>query len=463
MQPHYIEEFFREAFGRLGGNMGERESHRYQITHVPAPVRDRDRVIGLGEPVLRRYERVVFEKDLISPPGQPLAAFICPGHPLLDATLDLTLERHRDLLKRGAILVDERDPGTEPRILFYAEHAIQDASVLPSGERRTISKRMLNVELDAQGVARHMQYAPYLDYRPLRDDEPGVEAFLAREECEWITRDLEQQAMNHMILEVAPEHLDEVRSRRSRLVDKTRIAVKDRLTKEISHWDFRAAQLQEQEAAGKINARLNAAEARRRADDLHDRMRKRLAELDRESEIRAAPPVVIGGLMVVPAGLIAAMTGRPAPTASLIDTQAVAARARAIVMEVERKLGFDPVDREFEHLGYDIESRDPVGNKGLRFIEVKGRRAGADTVTVTKNEVLYSLNRPRPLHPRPGRVRGGRRPRRALPAPTLPAPPRLRRDQRKLRLHGADRRVAEKACCESSQSALIMRVIEETP
>ena len=133
--------------------------------------------------MLQRYERVVFEKDLITPHGQPLAAFICPGHPLLDATLDLTLERHRDLLRRGAILVDDRDPGTEPRMLFYAEHAIQDASQLPSGERRTISKRMLYVELDAAGNAHHMQYAPYLDYRPLQDSEPDIDTFLARPEC----------------------------------------------------------------------------------------------------------------------------------------------------------------------------------------------------------------------------------------------------------------------------------------
>jgi hypothetical protein len=30
----------------------------------------------------------------------------------------------------------------------------------------------------------------------------------------------------------------------------------------------------------------------------------------------------------------------------------------------------------------------------LRFIEVKGRVADAKTVTVTRNEVLYSLNKP---------------------------------------------------------------------
>jgi hypothetical protein len=75
------------------------------------------------------------------------------------------------------------------------------------------------------------------------------------------------------------------------------------------------------------------------------------------------------------------------------DKQAAAAAARAAVMEIERSLGFEPVDREFEKLGYDIESK--CGKTGkLRFIEVKGRDATAATITVTKNEILYSLNKP---------------------------------------------------------------------
>jgi hypothetical protein len=104
--------------------------------------------------------------------------------------------------------------------------------------------------------------------------------------------------------------------------------------------------------------------------------------------------VVLGGLMVVPAGLITKMTGVPTTSASIsADTQASAARARLAVMEIERALGFEPTDREFEKLGYDIESRNTINGR-LRFIEVKGRVSGAPTITVTKNEVLYSLNKP---------------------------------------------------------------------
>ena len=394
LQPHYVESFFLEAFKRLGGTAREREPRRYELTHVPAPVRHRDRQIGAGDPVLARYERIAFEKPLIAPAGQPLAAFVCPGHPLLDAVLDLTLERQRDLMKRGTVLVDERDPGIASRVLFFLEHTIQDASLLPFGERRVISRRLLYVEMDAEGHARHLHYAPYLDYRPLADGEPDAATLLARPELAWITRELERRAQGHAIATVVPEHAKEVRERRLGWIDKTRTAVKDRLTKEIAYWDHRAEQLKLQERAGKAGARLNSQEARRRADELQSRLERRLAELDREAQVSALPPVVLGAVAVVPQGLLAKVAGHAAPPARApVDTQAAAARAREIVMDVERQLGFEPVDREFDKLGYDIESRVP-GTGKLRFIEVKGRVAGAETVTVTKNEILYSLNQP---------------------------------------------------------------------
>ena len=393
LQPHYIESFFLEAFQRLGGTIKQREPRRYAVTHVPAPVRNRDRLIGIGEPVLPRYERIAFEKALIAPPGQPLAAFVCPGHPLLDTTIDLVLERHRDLLRRGTVLVDERDPATTPRVLFYLEHAIQDAGRTRSGERRMVSKRMLYVEIDANGGTRHLHYAPYLDYRPLSADEPGIDALLARAECAWIDRGLEKTVLGHAIARVVPEHLAEVRTRKLELISKTEAAVKDRLTKEITYWDHRAEQLKLQEQAGKIGARLNSGEARKRADALQARLEKRLEELKLEGQISPLPPVAIGGVLVVPAGLLALMADKPAPCATAVDTLAVAARAREIVMETERRLGYEPIDREFDKLGYDIESRIP-GTGKLRFIEVKGRAAGATTITVTKNEILYSFNKP---------------------------------------------------------------------
>lgn len=103
LQPHFIESFFIEAFTRVGGKIRPREKGRYEITAVPFAVRNRDLQIGFGEPVLRRYERVCFDKAYSNIPGLAPAALIAPGHPLLEATIDLVRERNADVLKRGHI------------------------------------------------------------------------------------------------------------------------------------------------------------------------------------------------------------------------------------------------------------------------------------------------------------------------------------------------------------------------
>ena len=392
LQPHYIESFFGEAFRKLGGIARQREPRRYQVSNVPAAIRNRDREHGLGDRVLHRYERIAFEKSLLTPPGKPPAAFVCPGHPLLDAVIDLTLERHRDLMKRGTVLVDQGDDGVECRVLFTLQHTIRDGGPTAEADGRIASQRMLYVEIDASGRKRHLHYAPYLDYRGLVEGEPTPGEMLARPELAWISEELEKEAQVEAIENIVPEHIGEVRERRLGWVDKTRAAVKERLTKEIAHWYHRAEQLRLQENAGKAGTRLNSGEARRRAEDLEDRLRRRMEQLDREAQLSALPPVVVGGAVIVPMGLLAEVSGVAAPERAA-NTQAAAARARAIVMEVERGLGFEPVDREFEHLGYDIESKVP-GTGKLRFLEVKGRESGADTISVTRNEVLTALNKP---------------------------------------------------------------------
>ena len=190
-----------------------------------------------------------------------------------------------------------------------------------------------------------------------------------------------------------PEHLNEIREIRTVAIGKTEAAVKDRLTKEISYWDHRAEDLKLRERAGRPNPRLDSEEAATRADRLQNRLRKRLGELSLERRISSGRPSVLGGTLVVPKRLLDKITGRREDKMDVTDTQAVAARARAIVMDVERGLGFEPTDREFEKLGYDIESRVPDTGR-LRFIEVKGRVEGAPSITVTRNEVLFSLNKP---------------------------------------------------------------------
>jgi superfamily II DNA or RNA helicase len=393
LQPHFIAAFFLQAFRLLGGSVREREPRRYEITHVPAAIRNHARATGTREPVLPRYERISFEKQLINVPGKPSpAAFVCPGHPLLDATIDLILQRYRDLLKAGAVLIDPTDPGEAIRALSIIEHAIQDARVDKTGQRQVVSRQMQFVEIDAEGVARTAGYAPYLDYRPLEDDERQLIASVVEQHRQ--RHDLEHDARAFAINQLVPVHLADVRQRKEALIAKTMAAVQDRLTKEIMYWDRRANELKALEQAGRT-PRMNWTRARQRADELDQRLKRRMEELEGERQLAALPPVVIGGALIVPAGLIRRLRGEREvePDAFARETRRVERLAMDAVMAAERQLGFVPRDVSADKCGYDVESHVPGSGK-LRFIEVKGRVAGAETVTLTKNEILTGLNKP---------------------------------------------------------------------
>ncbi|HKI19210.1 MAG TPA: DUF3883 domain-containing protein, partial [Isosphaeraceae bacterium] len=206
---------------------------------------------------------------------------------------------------------------------------------------------------------------------------------------------LENQALEYAAIHLVPDHLGEVRRRKEELVIKTLAAVKDRLIKEINHWDHRAAQLKDQELAGRVNAKLNSGLARQRADELASRLQKRTAELEQERKLSALPPVLLGGALLVPVGLLRRLQGLPedVPPDFARDTERSEQLAMQAVMEAERSLGYAPRDVSPENRGYDIESSIP-GTGKLRFIEVKGRVKEARIVTITKNEILTALNKP---------------------------------------------------------------------
>ena len=389
LQPYFIASFFLKAFRLLGGKIHRREKGRFEVTHVPPALRARDRVIGIKAALQRRYERVTFEQKLVNLRGKPQAVLMAPGHPLMNVVLDIIGERYGALMKKGTVLVDPR-PGEGERVLFYLEHSLSDSR--PDGRERTISKRMHFVEMDEAGNVRDGGPAPYLDYRnPTEEERKAVQKLLKKE---WLRGDLERQASHYAVTRLVPEHLQDVRERRLKLIDKTEVEVKKRLMTEIGYWDHRGAELREKELAGRQLRFMNSAKAWKRAEELRARLETRLAELARERNIMARPPVVSGGALVVPASLLARLGGFPEePALDARETERVERLAMEAVMAAERGLGYEPRDVGDEYLGYDVESRVPGGGK-LRFIEVKGRVRGATKVTVTRNEILVGLNKP---------------------------------------------------------------------
>jgi superfamily II DNA or RNA helicase len=385
LQPHYVQAFFTEAFKLLGGRMTSRETGRYEITHVPAEVRDRDRQIGLGAPVLRRYERVCFEREYLRVTGESKADLLAPGHPLLDAVVDLIIERYGTLLKNGAILLDANDPGEEPRLLVALTQAINDGHNPP----RTISKRFDFVELREGGSAASAGPAPYLDYRsPTADERSLVDKLL---DAPWLAAGLEDVAISWAVQHGMNEHLADVQERVRATVGRTRAQVKQRLQQEINYWDTRYTDLLDQQAAGRT-LKIKPETAEKRARDLERRLERRLQELDADEMLRPLPPVVAGGALVVPNGAIERLAGQrdKAVAHYAKDTAEVDRRAVAAVMRAERSLGREPKEMPHNNPGYDVRSLTPDGH--WVFIEVKGRIEGAPDFTVTRNEVLYGKN-----------------------------------------------------------------------
>jgi len=393
LQPHFIQAFFLAAFQHLGGSIFEREPRRFQIKHVPPLIRHRELQIGTGVPILPNYERVTFERHLRQVDGKPPAEFITPGHPLLASTISLLTERHQGLLRRGARLVDKEATSEDIRVLFYLDHSVVDGFENRDGSRRVISRRLQFVEVDSSGNVRNGGYAPYLDYRPMREEEmPVVDGLIHT--ADWLRADaIEKTALAYAIQHLVPEHFDEVSAARLLAVERTRAAVHERLTREIMYWNNRAQELKDQELAGRPNARLNSGNARARADELEGRLQARMAELEKERQLSKLQPNIVGGAIIIPECLLNRLLGQQAPfTLDQHRNQEIERMAMEAVMARERELGFEPRDVSRERVGYDIESRH--GDGRLRFIEVKGRHAGAETVTVTRNEILTALNKP---------------------------------------------------------------------
>ncbi|HCF05834.1 MAG TPA: RNA helicase [Desulfomicrobiaceae bacterium] len=396
LQPYFIRAFFTQAFAQLGGELRPREAGRFEITFVPAIIRERDRQITgrdrrYPQPVLRRYERVCFEKQFVrltDRVGAPMASLIHPAHPLMQAVTDLMLEAHRNTLKQGAVFVDPADMGLRPKVMFMIDHAVKEGA----DPARIVSRRMQFVEIDADGRAINAGWAPHLDLEPIAPaDRALIEDVLT---ASWITQDLEQMALAYASAQLVPKHFDEARVRREQMVDKTLAAVHERLVKEINFWSDRYIKLKEDIAAGK-DVRLTLDNVRRTLDDLTARLQTRTKELQAARHVISATPVVLGGALVIPQGLLLQRKGQPGWSADADARAHIERIAMQAVMEAERALGHEVIDVSAEKCGWDITSIPPARDGRLppsRHIEVKGRARGQTTITVTRNEILYGLN-----------------------------------------------------------------------
>jgi SNF2 family DNA or RNA helicase len=397
LQPYFVRRYFLDALHCLGGTVHAREAERYEVTHVPAALRDRDRQISgrnhrESEPVLKRYDRICFSKEAVQPVDRPQAtraALVHPGHPLMLAITDVLLEQHANLLRQGAIFVHPSDEGDEPSLIFLLTHEIRGADDL------VISQRLQFVRVAPDGSAFFAGWAPHLDLEPLSvEDRPLIAEIL---QAQWVHSEQEQRAVALAASTLVPEHFTEVATRRLAHVDKVQAAVHERLTKEINFWQDRWLKLRDDLAAGK-DVQLNIDNARRTVTELQSRLERRQAELRAMRHVVNGTPVLLGAALVIPAGLLRRLRGEVTTAEFTADAESrsrVERIAMNAVRAAEEGRGYRVVDVSALKCGWDLTSIAPETESVLPdvlHIEVKGRAKGSTTVTVSRNEVLYALN-----------------------------------------------------------------------
>jgi SNF2 family DNA or RNA helicase len=400
LQPYFVRSFFMKAFEQIGGSIYPRELGRFEITHVPTSIRERDRrITGRNrreqEPVLKRYDRICFEKEAMRPsdkPGITPAVLMHPGHPLMLAVSDLLLEQHANLLRQGTVFIDPADDGLAPWLMFLVTHEVK------SGDGHVLSKRLQFVRVNPDGSTSFAGWAPHLDLEPLVESERVLIKDVLN--ASWIRADQEQKAVALAASTLVPEHFREVNDRRVAHVDKTLAAVHERLSREIEFWSDRWLKLKEDAEAGK-DVRLNIENARRTVADLEGRLENRRKQLQSMRHVVNGTPIVLGGALVIPSGLMRQVRGEQ-PDASARDFSAdpiARSRIERIAMDAvrhtEESQGCYVVDVSADKCGWDLTSHPlAIDHKqpDPRHIEVKGRAKGAATITVTRNEMLYAFN-----------------------------------------------------------------------
>jgi hypothetical protein len=288
--------------------------------------------------------------------------------------------------------VDRHDHSEAPKLLVAVTQQIADGH----DPAWTVSKRFDFVEIGPAGAygvrsphgMQAVGAARYLDYEPIEDVERGVASHLRKEP--WLRTGVDKIAVDWAVTHGMPEQLTAIREQVTERVGRTRRLVKQRLTLEINHWDARHAELLEADAAGR-QLKVSPETAFRRARDLEGRLERRLAELARDEDLTARSPVVAGGALVIPQGLLDKLLGRmtdPAQTAK--DTALTERRAVHAVLAAERGLGRFPQEMPHSNPGYDVRSR--AADDRIVLIEVKGRTLGTAAFWVTRTEALTGKN-----------------------------------------------------------------------
>lgn len=230
LQPHHIQSFFVEAFQHLGGRLKRREEGRSgklpmcRCGSVNAIVRSKSARRSKNNMSGSASRRAGSANSRL--PHSSIRATLCR------LVISLIREQYEQIMRQGAILVDDTNSGDALSAIFLLEHSVQDGRVTSAGKPHVISQRLQFAAINKAGRITNAGIAPHLNLRPATVAE--IEAARDLLDESWLTTELEKAAIRFATVELAQAHVAEVKARRLPEIEKVEQEVRARLKKGIN-------------------------------------------------------------------------------------------------------------------------------------------------------------------------------------------------------------------------------------
>ena len=370
LMPEYIERFFLEAYRSFGGTMTPVKGRKgvWSISRIPPDLRK------LPEALERKYGKIgtqypqlTFDKEQVV--GYSDLEFVGPGHPLFEGIVERVLREYGPSLRQGACFYNA--DATEPTILWLLKCGVED------GQGRIVGERLFAIHKTGNTCRKNQPYA-LLDLKT-----PEGDVAVAADVRQSATA--EDEMIDWALDAVTPTYFEEIAARR-----KNELRIKEKYVRKslqyligesiqkLAQYDAQLRQRRDENDPQRLNIQGNRAREEARRNELSQRLKDRLAEIEQEGHLSEKPPEVVGVAVIlpVPQEVVASVGGMESDP----EVEKIAVE---VAMQYEENQGHKPVSVEEENCGWDITSLH--GGQVARYIEVKGR-AGEGGVALTPNE-----------------------------------------------------------------------------
>ena len=286
--------------------------------------------------------------------------FVAPGHPLLEAVVEKTLERYGDNLEKGAVFLDPS--GSMDGFIWFLEAKIND------GSGAVACKRIFVLYQDSKNNIRQVSPSILWDLKPHYASR--MEAF--RKSFD------EESILAFAIEEVLPQYLEELRKQRQHDAGIKRKYGMRSFQELILRSEEKLLDYETRKAKGENIPEATIQNERRNREDLERKRAQLERQIESEINLLLSSPQVLGVVAVMPKSPVTDVLKRDKEIEEI---------GMKVAMDFENAQRRKPEDVSTQNLGFDVRSQ--TTDENFRYIEVKSR-ARTGKIALTPNEWLMA-------------------------------------------------------------------------